>query len=154
MLTGVSDTSPNFESSISAFTALHPSSVTPTPDDMRALKKLASLVTRRSAIIVATALFTLWKLRRELSLEHGEVLAGPGSNADPGREEVERVVEAESRRTTVAFNGAVIESYPGYLEMCQSYIDDLVGEGSRVELSEARNSSLIGAAVAVACEGA
>lgn len=116
---------------------------------MRALKKLASLVARRSALIVATALFTLWQLRHELSLEHGEVLS---PETDPSREEVERVAGAESRRATIAFNGAVVESYPGYLEMCQSYVDELVGEGSKVELAEARNSSLIGAAVAVACE--
>lgn len=149
-----SDTSPNFESSISAFTALHPSSHTPTPADMRALKRLASLVARRSAAIIATAVFTLWQLRAELSLEHSEVLS-PDPPADGKDEEVVReVVRAESRRTTVAFNGAVVESYPGYLEVCQAQLDGLVGGGGRVELVEARDSSLLGAAVAVACEAA
>ena len=118
---------------------------------MRALKKLGSLVARRSSAIVATALFTLWKLRHELSLEHREVLT---PDSDPDSPDVEKIVEAESRRATIAFNGAVIESYPGYLEMCQSYLDGLVGEGAKVALAEARNSSLIGAAVAVACEAA
>lgn len=144
-----SDASPDFESSISAFSALHPSSVTPTPSDMRALRKLASLTARRSAAIVATAIFTLWQLRGELSLEHSEVLTPAETEED-----VRRVVEAESARTTVAFNGAVVESYPGYLGVCQGFIDGLVGGGARVELKEARHSSLIGAAVAVACEAA
>lgn len=119
---------------------------------MRALKTLASLVARRSAAIIATAIFTLWQLRAELSLEHRQVLPPRSDNADDSS--VEAVVEAESRRTTVAFNGAVIESYPGYLAMCQAQLDALVGGGRRIELAEARHSSLIGAAVAVACEAA
>ena len=115
---------------------------------MLALKTLASLAARRSAAIVATAIFTLWQLRSALSLQHNQVVTPDATTED----EVRRVVGAESARTTVAFNGAVIESYPGYLEMCQAYIDGLVGEGARVELKEARHSSLLGAAVAVACE--
>ena len=118
---------------------------------MRTLKTLASLVARRSAAIIATALFTLWQLRAELSLEHRQVLA-PRSSDNADDSSVEAVVEADSRRTTVAFNGAVIESYPGYLAMCQAQLDALVGGGRRIELAEARHSSLIGAAVAVACE--
>lgn len=122
---------------------------------MRALKHLASLVARRSAAIVATAVFTLWELRAELSLEHGEVLTNNSSaEGKDGEELVREVVQAESRRTTVAFNGAVVESYPGYLEDCQAQLDGLVGKGGRVELVEARDSSLLGAAVAVACEAA
>ena len=42
---------------------------------------------------------------------------------------MKEVVEAESRRTTVAFNGAVVESYPGYLGTCQAQLDELVGKG-------------------------
>lgn len=56
----------------------------------------------------------------------------------------------------VAFNGSVIENYPNYLSNCQRYIDDLVeGKGcpemGGIELVPAKESSLLGAAVASAC---
>lgn len=52
----------------------------------------------------------------------------------------------------VAFNGSVIEHYPNYLFNCQRYIDELVGsKGDGIELVPAKESSLMGAAVASAC---
>jgi hexokinase len=49
----------------------------------------------------------------------------------------------------------VIENYPHYLTNCQKYIDDLVtsagGVPGSVDLVAAKESSLIGAAVALAC---
>lgn len=59
--------------------------------------------------------------------------------------------------TTVAFNGSVIENYPGYLSSCQKYLDDLVADQKSendaqgtVQLVSAKESSLLGAAVALA----
>jgi hexokinase len=56
----------------------------------------------------------------------------------------------------VAFNGSVIENYPGYLSSCQRYVDQLVDgkgrpEGGVIELVPAKDSSIMGAAVASAC---
>ena len=56
----------------------------------------------------------------------------------------------------VAFNGSVIENYPGYLSSCQRYVDQLVEskgckENGNIELVPAKDSSIIGAAVASAC---
>ena len=58
--------------------------------------------------------------------------------------------------TTVAFNGSVIENYPGYLSSCQRYVDELVrskglAEPRSINLVPAKESSLMGAAVALAC---
>lgn len=58
--------------------------------------------------------------------------------------------------TTVAFNGSVIENYPGYQKNLQGYIDDLIagtdaGKGAGIKLAFAKESSLLGAAVALAC---
>lgn len=55
----------------------------------------------------------------------------------------------------VAFNGSVIEQYPRYLENCQKYIDDLLSslgvKAAGMSLVGAKESSLLGAAVALAC---
>jgi hexokinase len=62
-----------------------------------------------------------------------------------------------SAQTTVGFNGGVIEKYPGYLNNCQQYIDQLVVSNGQamqgsITLAAAKESSLLGAAVALACE--
>ena len=55
----------------------------------------------------------------------------------------------------MAYNGSVIEHYPGFKETCQQRLDSLVEasgwEAGVVELEYAHESSLVGAAVAVAC---
>jgi hexokinase len=55
----------------------------------------------------------------------------------------------------VAYNGSVMENYPGFEETCQRTLDGLVeasgGKAGEVELMYAEESSLLGAAVAVAC---
>lgn len=72
--------------------------------------------------------------------------------------------ELDLKDHVVAFNGSVIEQYPGYLQNCQGYLDELVssaggvdvaGEGEKtpvtIRLVGAKESSLLGAAVALAC---
>lgn len=55
----------------------------------------------------------------------------------------------------MAYNGSVIEHYPNFKETCQQQLDTLVqasgAETGVVELMYAEESSLLGAAVAVAC---
>lgn len=66
--------------------------------------------------------------------------------------------EAGLDEVVVASSGSVIEKYPGYLEMCQRYIDELVGKSTenggnglieKVSLVTAQESSLLGAGVAL-----
>jgi hexokinase len=60
--------------------------------------------------------------------------------------------------TKVAFNGSVIEHYPGYLAKCQNHIATLVAStenpilaAGSIDLVPAVESSIIGAAVALGC---
>jgi hexokinase len=71
------------------------------------------------------------------------------------RNESEGISTAEFSHTVVAYNGSVLEHYPSFQTSCQTYVDELVvasgGKAGAVELVHAEESSLIGAAVAVAC---
>ncbi|KAK2003509.1 hexokinase [Colletotrichum falcatum] len=135
------DTSPLLTSSIDLFVSLHPSSHTPTSSDMSALRSLASFVSRRSAAIIAACLHAVWSLRLE-ALSEEEPEEGPSGRL---------AQESSLLRTMVAYNGSVIECYPGYLAMCQDYVDALVNRKDRsIDLVPAKESSLLGAGVALA----
>lgn len=130
----------------------HPSPHRPTTSDLVAIKAIASFVSVRSAAIVATCVYTLWDCR--LEAERAFVSALPESS--PRRQRAEADLRLE--QTTVAFNGSVIENYPRYLATCQRYIDELVdskglAEPRSIQLVPAKESSLMGAAVALACVG-
>lgn len=116
---------------------------------MIALRTLASCISRRSSALMATCVYTLWQVRRESGLEY----AGSLPEGSAGR--AEALAETQLDRTMVAFNGSVIEHYPGYLASCQGYINGLVateeGVPGSIDLVAAKESSLLGAAVALAC---
>ena len=69
--------------------------------------------------------------------------------------EAESITAKESEHTLVAYNGSVMENYPGFEATCQQRLNGLVeasgGKTGVVELMYAEESSLLGAAVAVAC---
>ncbi len=120
---------------------------------MAAIRSLASFVSVRSSALVATCLYTLWDARLEGEQSFLETL----SQESPLRQQVEADMKLD--KTTVAFNGSVIENYPGYLEGCQRYIQELLetrgyAKTRSIELVPAKESSLLGAAVALACIGA
>lgn len=87
------------------------------------------------------------------------------SEMSPERTRIEAAMAHLQRTTVVAFNGSVIENYPGYLASCQRYLNQLIQGGKgllfqgdkelseypRIELVPAKESSLLGAAVALAC---
>ncbi|KAK0617405.1 hypothetical protein B0T14DRAFT_434625 [Immersiella caudata] len=132
------------------FASRHPSSVEPTAVDIAALQSLSSHIARRSASIVAASIFALWELKMEAEEELFRSL--------PAESPFFLDTEAEMKiaQTTVAYNGSVIEHYPGYLANTQQYINDLVSsngrnKGESIELIAARESSILGAAVALAC---
>lgn len=134
------------------FADRHPSSHIPTPADLSALKELATLISVRSSALVASCVYSLWNLRIDSHREYVNSLP----ESSPQRAQAEGDLGLAT--TTVAFNGSVIENYPGYLVSCQRYLDVLVegressgdSRGS-IRLVSAKESSLLGAAVALAC---
>ncbi len=121
----------------------------PTTADIAALKTLASCISRRSAAVVAASVFALWELKAETEGEFLRELSGDSPFA------AETEAEIKMANTIVAFNGSVIEFYPNHRTNCQRYLDDLVsstgGAAGSIGLVPAKESSLLGAAVAVAC---
>ncbi|KAI9650261.1 N-acetylglucosamine kinase 1 [Ciborinia camelliae] len=127
------DKTPNLTSAIQIFTTRHPSPHTPTVSDLHAIRLIASRVTLRSSGLIAAAIHSLWHLR----------------NAS------ESISPSESAHTIVAYNGSVLENYPNFRNNTQKHLDILVeasgAKSGTVELMYAEESSLLGAAVAVAC---
>lgn len=110
------------------FLSKHPSPAAVRESDIDFVRLVAALVSRRAAALLAAGVHALWQLR----------------NA------AEMVSEAEAPRMVVSYAGSVLEYYPGFREECQGYLDGLVGHKG-LELRAATESSLLGAAVAVAC---
>ncbi|GAW13893.1 hypothetical protein ANO14919_032840 [Xylariales sp. No.14919] len=144
------DTSSTLEKALVAFTSAHPSPIPATPADISVIRTLASFISRRSAALLGAAVFSLWELRYETTAEQvcEDAEEKPAVEEDP----------TTPPHTTVAFNGSVIEHYPGYLAKCQNHItalisgaeDPILAAGS-INLVPAVESSIIGAAVALGC---
>jgi hexokinase len=141
--------------------------VTPTTADLAFLRALASYIARRSAAIVAASLFALWELKAEAERE---LITDASSSPSFAAAAAEAELALSDSKITVAYNGSVVENYPGYRDHLQSYIDQLVsisqersqdqgqdqgtvarGAEGVIALVEARESPLLGAAVALAC---
>ncbi|KAI0506041.1 hexokinase-1 [Xylaria bambusicola] len=147
------DTSSTLEKALLAFTSAHPCPIPATPADIGAIRTLASFISRRSAALLGAAVFSLWELRYETAAEQACEEEKPVASATTAEEDL-----ATPPHTKVAFNGSVIEHYPGYLGRCQAHITGLVaGAGNPVlaagsiDLVPAVESSIIGAAVALGC---
>lgn len=145
-----SDTTADLSQAISCFSEKHPSSHAPSVIDMSAIKAIASFVSVRASALIASAVYSLWDIRQE----GDQKLLSTLPESSPLRTTVEADLNME--KTTVAFNGSVIEHYPGYLASCQRYINELLEsktsvEPKSIELVSAKESSLTGAAVALAC---
>ncbi|KAM3421260.1 Phosphotransferase [Cercospora zeina] len=127
-----SDSSRTLEKARSVFLQAHPlRSSTPRTRDLQFIRDIAMLISRRASAYIATAMHALWRVRSEAE----------------GLESTEGV--------TIACNGTIIEKYPGFRERCQRYLDNLCEASGatrgKVTLSLAPESSIFGAAVAVAC---
>lgn len=90
---------------------------------------------------MAASLFALWQFKNEAEARHPSAAS-----------QAELALDGH----VVAFNGSVIEQYPRYLENCQGFLDSLVrsttdGRPGTIRLVGAKESSLLGAAVALAC---
>ncbi|KAM0480804.1 hypothetical protein ACHAPX_003691 [Trichoderma viride] len=144
------DTTADLSEAIGCFSEKHPSPHAVSVIDMSAIKAIASFVSVRSSALIASAVYALWDIRHE----GDQKLLATLPESSPLRTAVEEDLNME--KTTVAFNGSVIEQYPGYLASCQRYISELLeskpsGENKSIELVSAKESSLTGAAVALAC---
>lgn len=150
MLIICSDTSNDLAHARKLFSDRHPSAHKPTFSDIAALKSLASFISLRSSALVATCVSTLWDVRRESNQNLVATLPKDSTFYQSAHDDL------KLENTTVAFNGSVIEHYPGYLESCQRYIDELSAsrgssEKGSIKLVPAKESSLLGTAVASAC---
>lgn len=141
------DSSSSSEPSIALFRSRHPSSAEPTKSDITFIRTLASYISRRSCAIVAACLFALWQFKNEAEARHAADAVDSAAAQD----------ELGLDDHVVAFNGSVIEHYPRYLQNLQGYIDELISssgdESGSMSLVGAKESSLLGAAVALACLG-
>jgi hexokinase len=133
-----------------AFTSAHPCPIPATSTDIFVIRTLASFISRRSAALLASAVFALWELRYETANEQACESAEEKSTVDEDL--------TTPPHTKVAFNGSVIEHYPGYLAKCQNHLatlvagaDNLVLAAGSIDLVPAIESSIIGAAVALGC---
>ncbi|KAK0385150.1 hypothetical protein NLU13_7628 [Sarocladium strictum] len=145
-----SDTSDSRSKAIALFSDTHPSPHTPTAADISALQSLASFISIRSSALVATCVYTLWDIRLESQRELVAML--PTSS----QKHAEAQADVDMNNTVVSFNGSVIENYPGYRASCQKYVEFLLESNGHskektIELVPAKESSLLGAAVASAC---
>lgn len=130
---GHSDPSPNLTTARQMFLSRHPMTYQPTLSDLQALRFIASNVAYRASSLVAAGIHALWQLRND----------------------EEHISAGAREHTLVAYNGSVMENYPGFRATCQRELDGLVeasgGKAGMVELMYAEESSLLGAAVSVAC---
>lgn len=155
-----------------------------TPEDISAIKRIASCVSRRSAAIVSASILALSVLKKEVEEQDASSSSQtPSTAADPSSTSSVSPSSPPSpdNAVVVAYNGSVIERYPSYLENCQAYLNALQAEddrkeqvhekrlqpdgelssisagrnerGSVIRLVEAKESSLLGAAVALASAG-
>ena len=131
-----SDDSSTLSIATETFFSRHPTSSPITFADIHALQVIASHVSYRATAVLAAGIHALWRLRND----------------------AESIASRASEHTLVAYNGSVMENYPRFQEMCQVQLDGLIAaSGGRemgvLELEHAEESSLFGAAVAVACMG-
>ncbi|KAG5998703.1 hypothetical protein E4U43_002369 [Claviceps pusilla] len=146
------DTSSDLQGASQLFSERHPSPHRPVTSDLAAIKAISSFVSVRSSALVATCVFTLWDMRMDFEQQYIESLP----RLSPDRKRVEADMGQLQRTTVVAFNGSVIENYPNYLASCQCYLNQLIEskgwpERRRIDFVPAKESSLLGAAVALAC---
>ena len=128
-----SDRSPNLMNASTAFQNAHPMRTPPKLRELEFIRDIGRMASTRGAAYLATSLHALWAVRTA------------SEGMEPG----------ETSHVTIACDGSMIEKYPGFRQCTQRYLDKLcvlsgASEGA-VTLEMAPESSIFGAAVAVAC---
>ncbi|KAJ5577875.1 Hexokinase-1 [Penicillium hispanicum] len=125
----------------------------PSVEDLRFLRRVCQVVSRRAAGYLATAIHSMWCLRNDVEFPAHSSVADPLVKESPEVTVVESDVSAKN--LSIACDGTVINKYPGFRDTCQGYLDQLAeetqsGSGSAIRLEPAPESAILGAAVAVA----
>ncbi|KAJ5286803.1 Hexokinase-1 [Penicillium angulare] len=124
----------------------------PSVEDLRFLRRVCQVVSRRAAAYLATGIHSMWCLSNEAEFP------ATSSKATSLKESPEVTVVESNEATTnvsIACDGTVINKYPGFRDNCQAYLDALAdqshpGSKSAISLDPAPESAILGAAVAVA----
>ncbi|KAM5495680.1 N-acetylglucosamine kinase 1 [Microsporum canis] len=158
------DSSPALDRSAAMLQGSHEFVVPPATADLLFLQRTCKCVSRRGAAYLATAIYSLWRLRNES--ESPVLPSTPDSDglAKPAAAET----ELASLPVTIACDGTVINKYPNFRSTCQTYLNsltlavggqaDTADSGSDthspsvpvISLDPAPESGIFGAAVAVA----
>ncbi len=123
------------------FTLYHPTQTPISDCDIEIVQNVARLISGRASAIIAVSLHALWAVNSQ-----SETHASDDDGVNDPKEPV-----------VIACCGSVIEHYPGFMHSCQGYLDALIehtntSQSRKLELKPAVESSLLGAAVAVALD--
>ncbi|XTI85911.1 actin-like ATPase domain-containing protein [Cenococcum geophilum] len=128
-----SDETAALSKSCAIFQTNHPLTKPPTCSDLLFIRQVSQLVSHRAAAYLASGIHALWSLRAS----------------------TEGLSPASAGRVTIGCNGSVIEKYPYFKDLCQSYLDELTdlsgAEPHSIVLETAIESAIFGAAVGVSC---
>ena len=128
-----SDLTPSLANASAAFTSAHPMRTRPKLRELEFIRDIGRLASKRASAYLATSLHALWAVRTA------------SEGIEPG----------EASHVTIACDGSMVEKYPGFRQRTQSYLDKLCvlsgASKGAVTLELAPESSIYGAAVAVAC---
>ncbi|KAJ5180472.1 Hexokinase-1 [Penicillium capsulatum] len=130
----------------------HTFPTSPSVDDLRFLRRVCQVVSRRAAGYLATAIHSMWCLSNEVEFPASSVSDSLSKQAS----EVTVVESDESvKNLSIACDGTVINKYPGFRDTCQNYLNQLAEKshpdsGASIRLDPAPESAILGAAVAVA----
>ncbi|EFR05169.1 hexokinase-1 [Nannizzia gypsea CBS 118893] len=117
------DTSPALDRSTAMLKGSHTFAVPPSTADMRFLQTVCQCVSRRGAAYLATAIYSLWRLRNESE--------SPASSPIQTQDDLtlDKAVDAVhvevDEAVTIACDGTVINKYPGFRSTCQDYLNSL-----------------------------
>ncbi|KAJ5641002.1 Hexokinase-1 [Penicillium herquei] len=146
------DSSASLSASASLLQKEHTFPRCPSVEDLRFIRRVSQVVSRRAAAYLATGIHSMWCLGNEVestSTESGKDILkeAPGITVVESEEAVKNV--------SIACDGTVINKYPGFRDNCQNYLDELSeqshpGSKSAICLNPAPESAILGAAVAVA----
>ncbi|WPG99914.1 hexokinase-1 [Acrodontium crateriforme] len=128
-----SDKSQTLSTASALFLKSHPLRITPRPSELRFIRNVSQWVSHRATTYLAVVLHALWAFR---TAEEGSQIG-------------------KDMEMAVACHGTIIEKYPQFLLNTQQQLDDLCllsgAKKGAVALEIAPESSIFGAAVAVAC---
>jgi len=128
-----SDDSPSLSKALSEFQKTHAFAKRPPTLDLHYVRQVCQLVSHRAAALLATGVHALWSLRTS----------------------AEGLTPEAAGHVTVSCNGSVIEKYPSYRRLCQTYLDELTemsgAQPHSVVLEMADEAAIYGAAVAACC---